>query len=236
MLKYFFFVFSTILMGTNTFAQITAFSTHPLEQIRDTAQAFIHHQIPSQTGIKTMVSIGYIDPRLRLQLCDQNLIPSETNPNTRASQRIVKIACPGSKPWSIFVPVKVSQRAKVLVAKKIIHRGTRISAEDLLFSEQNLARLTRGYFLSTHDINTMLAKRTITAKTIITPSHLKLPFLIKKGQNVTIFAEVSGIEIKMQGKAMMNGAKGDLIKVKNSSSEKVLQVIVKAAGKVEVPL
>ncbi len=234
--KYFFLVFSMLFMGSNTLAQITAINTHPLEQIRDTAQAFIHSQIPSQTGIKTTVSVGYIDPRLRLQLCDQSLISSETNPHTRASQRVVKVSCPGSKPWSIFIPVKVSQRAKVLVAKKVIYRGTRISAEDLIFSEKNLERLTRGYFLSAQDINAMLAKRTITAKTIITPGHLKLPFLIKKGQKVTIIAEVSGIEIKMQGKAMMNGAKGDLIKVKNSSSEKVLQVIVKAAGKVEVPL
>ena len=223
-------------MSTNAIAQVPMMKIHSLEQIKHTAQTFIQNQIQAHPEIKTIVNVGHIDPRLRLQQCEQRLKPSETNPNTRASNRVIKVTCSGQKPWSIFIPVKISQYANVLVAKKTIYRGTALSKEDLIFSEQQLERLTRGYFLASDNIRHMLAKRTIAANTILTPGHLKLPFLVKKGQNVAIHAQVSGIEIKMLGKAMMNGARGDLIKVRNTSSEKVLHVIVKARGKVEVQM
>ena len=51
---------------------------------------------------------------------------------------------------------------------------------------------------------------------------------------MTILAGDSGIEVRMQGKALRNGNPGDLIPVRNLSSKKKLEARVVAAGEVRI--
>ena len=59
---------------------------------------------------------------------------------------------------------------------------------------------------------------------------------LKKGDVVDIVAESQGLQIRMTGKAINNGAKGQRINVKNLSSNRIIQAIVKNSGLVQIAL
>jgi flagella basal body P-ring formation protein FlgA len=63
---------------------------------------------------------------------------------------------------------------------------------------------------------------------------LTAPSAVKKGERVTITAALSSINIKMSGKALSNGSIGEMIKVKNISSNKTIEAQVIRPGIVQV--
>ena len=53
-------------------------------------------------------------------------------------------------------------------------------------------------------------------------------------QRVLMIAEQGGVEARTMGEAMKKGRKGEMIKVKNESSERVVSAIVADAGVVKM--
>jgi flagella basal body P-ring formation protein FlgA len=56
------------------------------------------------------------------------------------------------------------------------------------------------------------------------------PVVIKKGDTITIVAEMPGIRLSTQGKAMSNGGKGDVITFMNTSSRRPVDARIVDAG------
>ena len=80
----------------------------------------------------------------------------------------------------------------------------------------------------------MVLSRSVTAGTVLTTVMLKPAILIKRGEKVIIRAESSSIQVKMEGQAMQEGAKGAMIEVKNLSSKQVIEAEVVSPGVVRV--
>lgn len=57
---------------------------------------------------------------------------------------------------------------------------------------------------------------------------------IQKGKRVRIVAGLNGIVIEAQGEAMQNGSIGDVIKVRNLSSQKIISCVIRTIDSVEV--
>ena len=70
----------------------------------------------------------------------------------------------------------------------------------------------------------MLAKRTIRSDAIIQSNQLKAPNLIKRGDNVIITASNSAISVKMNGTALMDGALGEQISIRNNQSKRLFKI------------
>jgi flagella basal body P-ring formation protein FlgA len=60
------------------------------------------------------------------------------------------------------------------------------------------------------------------------------PKIIKRGERVMITAAKSGIGIRMNGIAQSDGNRGQVIRVKNQNSERVINAIVTGIGEVTV--
>jgi flagella basal body P-ring formation protein FlgA len=58
--------------------------------------------------------------------------------------------------------------------------------------------------------------------------------IVNKGTQVTLLYKTHNIEIKTFGEALEPGAKGDVIRVRNSASKTVIQGTVESAGHVRV--
>jgi flagella basal body P-ring formation protein FlgA len=58
--------------------------------------------------------------------------------------------------------------------------------------------------------------------------------LVKRGAEVTIVADTGNIEVRMRGKALGEGGRGDRIKVKNVRSGRVVTATVMARGVVQI--
>ena len=82
----------------------------------------------------------------------------------------------------------------------------------------------------------LMAKRMLSQGTEITPDMLDavLPAtLVERNQNVVIKLEMPGLLITAMGKAMEEGRRGEIIKVRNSDSQRIIIVEVNEDGTVE---
>jgi flagella basal body P-ring formation protein FlgA len=63
---------------------------------------------------------------------------------------------------------------------------------------------------------------------------LKLPDIIKAGAPVTLISRVNGVEVKIDGVALEAGHAGEVIRVRNTSSRKVLRGRIVDEATVEI--
>ncbi len=77
-------------------------------------------------------------------------------------------------------------------------------------------------------------KRRIRDLQPISPAQLDQPIMVDRGQRVVMIAEQDGIEARTMGEAMKKGRKGDMIKVKNESSQRVVSAVVDNMGVVRM--
>jgi flagella basal body P-ring formation protein FlgA len=177
-----------------------------------------------------------IDPRLKLRQCSSPLA-FRTHSQTRDVSRLsVHVSCPDQSNWAIYVPVTINKFAKVLVSKSSVRKGNTLSADDLAWTERPLNTLSSGYFMEAKDVIGMFARRNIRSGTVIAPKHLRPPYAVRKGESVVIKASIGGIEVKMNGQAMSDGATGDVITVTNQSSRRSVEAEVIRPGVVQVRL
>jgi len=124
---------------------------------------------------------------------------------------------------------------EVFVAKTYLPRGKAIEAQDIEMVMRDLNEAPKDVILSSEAVMGKVLKRAVSQGEVLRLSALEEPILIKRGQLVTILAENERLKITALGQAQENGAKGDIIKVTNVDSKKVVQgrVIEKDIVKVE---
>jgi flagella basal body P-ring formation protein FlgA len=79
-------------------------------------------------------------------------------------------------------------------------------------------------------------KRSLPVGTALTVEMLQPDVLVRRGQQVTLIADASGVQIRAQGQALTEGAATDRVRVQNVSSLKVVEGVVESDGVVRVGL
>lgn len=134
------------------------------------------------------------------------------------------------------MPATVGLITKVTVAARDLLRGSILVATDLKLVEHDIARLRRGYMEDpAHAIGKAL-RRNIQRGQILTAQLVTTPLAIRKGNQVTIVANSNTIQVRMQGKALSNGAAGERIQVLNKSSKRRLEATVISPGLVKISM
>ena len=216
------------------FAQAPAFQ--PLADIENAASQFISKKVSPRDNVEVEIKVNSLDPRLHLAYCDQALqtyLPGNTKLNARVS---VGVECKGKKPWKLYVPVTIARYANVYIAGNALMKGDKVTPEDLRLVRMDISKLRVRPMSDSTDIVGMLARRNISRGSVFSTRYLKMPAIIKKGDMVNIVASLSGINIRMKGKAMVAGARGERIQVRNSSSKRMVEAVVINASTVKVNL
>lgn len=121
---------------------------------------------------------------------------------------------------SVIFKVRVFEN--VVVAKRKIERHKRINKEDLFIGKREITGIQGSSFSSTDDLTDKVAVRTILPNTIITEKEVETPPTVKRGDVVKLFIEADNFNIVTKGLAQETGRTGEVIKVKNLSSKKIL--------------
>jgi flagella basal body P-ring formation protein FlgA len=108
--------------------------------------------------------------------------------------------------------------------------GEAISASSLSTIEVPAMRASSTMITASDMIIGHVARRPVRAGTALFASDFSKPVMVKKGDTVTILAEMPGIRISAQGKAMSNGGKGDVISFMNTSSRRSIDARIIDAG------
>ncbi|MEQ6342000.1 MAG: flagellar basal body P-ring formation protein FlgA [Gammaproteobacteria bacterium] len=203
------------------------------DSLREIAKAFVLQQIQSPPTVP-YVEVGALDARLRLSRCEDKLEAFLPSGSRILGSSSVGIRCHSPKTWSLYVPVTVKIFAPVLVASHAMNRGSQITTQDFQSVEVNVASLSGSYLSMPEQILGMTLKHSINAGAVYTPAMLEAPIIVRRGKQVTILAEVAGIEVRMTGKSLMDGSAGALIQVRNLASQRVIEGTVIAEGMVKV--
>lgn len=206
------------------------------DSIYKVAERFIHKQVKSQNEQQPDVKASGLDSRLKLEKCDKSLEAFLTKGSRELGRTTVGVKCNGSKPWSLHVPVTISIYKNVLVASRTLKKGDVLTKADLRLAKHDLGSLSHGFFESKKSGIGMMVKRRTQPGTVLTPSMIKKPQVIKRGQKVAILAQSGRMQVRMMGKALNNGAVGDRIGVMNIKTHQKLEGIVISIAEVRVDI
>jgi flagella basal body P-ring formation protein FlgA len=230
---YTFMIYLIIALLTTT--QVAASEFHSLEEIRKSAAEFATRQIGGSDK-NTVVESGHLDPRLHLPRCNRPLDATLLGQQRNSPNITVTIKCQGESPWTVHVPVRTSTFAEVFIANRLLPRGVAIQLADLRQERREVGQLSHGYFENAETVVGRMPKRSLPKGAVVSPNDLELNRVIQRGAKVTIIASSGGITVRMPGKALDDAAEGDLIKVENLSSKRIVEAVVLRPGVVEVQM
>ena len=226
-------LFSNILFASTTTPQKQPSQKQSHKEIQAAAVEFVRSQIPDDITIK-QIKAGKIDSRIRFSQCSQALDTRSTMNRTIAKSWTIGVSCNDDKAWSIYIPVKAELTRKMLVSATTITRGELISADKVKLIAQEITHQNKKYFSDSSDVIGFEARRTIRPNRVINSSMLQQPLLVRKKESVLIYAQSKSIRVSMRGTALKNGHHNEMIKVRNNSSNKIIEALVIDRGIVSV--
>ncbi len=222
---------ATGLLHSNISKAGNALQSHT--SIISAVEQFLESQIKEQYD-QYNIKVGHLDKRLKLNKCDKELDTFLAPGSRLTGKTTVGIRCKTPRPWALYVPATINLFSSVYKTTRPLAKGHIISKKDLIASSYNLAQLNYGYFTDKAMLIGKQTRRRLNQNHVITPQQVKPALMVKRGEEVSLIAKSSSFSIRMSGKAMMDGAKGDHIRVKNSSSKRIIEGIVTQNGVVTV--
>ena len=210
-------------------------SWQSLDSIRDAAVERVRSDL-SAGSARRSVEADALDERLHLAACDVPLEAFMPPGGRRGANSSVGVRCSSPQPWKIYVSVRVSSRDRVLVAARPLPRDAVLGSADLEAVERDVDQLAQGYVTDVAQLSGMRLRRPIAAGAVLTPAMLASVPLIARGQQVTLEAGADSMSIRMAGEALDEAALGQRIRVRNLSSARVVEGVVRSAQVVEVLL
>lgn len=134
----------------------------------------------------------------------------------------------------VTLKFQVKLYQQVVVAARSISNGDILSTDNLSYSRMDVGRLNSGYYTGIDKLLGLISRRNMTTGTAINQYMISKPTVVKRGNAVKVIARVGGIEVTTVGQAMQDGYEGQLIKVQNVNSGKILSAKVLDTGSVEV--
>jgi flagellar basal body P-ring formation protein FlgA len=123
---------------------------------------------------------------------------------------------------------------EVPVLSRRILAGEVIKAEDLKWVKLRSSRLQSNIIINESGLIGLTPRRGLRAGYPVQLSAVQRPILVAKGSLVTMILRAPKMLLTAQGKALENGAEGDVIRISNSHSKTIIEAEVIASGRVAV--
>lgn len=221
-----------LLMAFGSGARSAELNWENPDRIRSVVAEFARQQSPANARVE----VGQLDERLQLPACAQP--PEAFSPAGSGSRNAISVGvrCTAPAPWTLYVPVRISETRQVMVLNRALGRGEIITAEALSPQDRDIATLPYGYLATSAEAVGKTVKRPLAVGSVLAPDAIELPRIIKRGQSVTLLSRNGALEIRALGTALSDAAQGDRLRVENASSRRVVEGIVLTANIIEVSL
>lgn len=180
----------------------------------------------AQSNRETKLTIGRLDPRLRLAACDIPLLASQNPGSRRSGATSVNVRCEGSAPWSIFVPALIREKHLVVVATHTLAAGHLLRQEDVTTQAVWMGDAATHYL---EDIALAVGKQTrrmIAAGMPLPLQGLRSPRAVRRGATITVALARGPLAVRVGGVALQDGAVGDRIQARNHSSRRIVEGVI----------
>lgn len=123
---------------------------------------------------------------------------------------------------------------QVPVVNRYVKIGEILSIEDLTFSDIDITKSDQNILNQHSQIIGHQIKRNLSPGAAIKVADLIKPALVQAGEPLTILYKSNEIEIKATGQALKNASIGEIVKVKNDRSDKIIAGKVIGKGIVQI--
>ncbi|MEK7794823.1 MAG: flagellar basal body P-ring formation chaperone FlgA [Candidatus Hydrogenedentota bacterium] len=122
----------------------------------------------------------------------------------------------------------------VVTAATDIERGRSISPSDLRLEKRAMSGLDRGAFFDFADVTGGVAKTSLLAGELVTARKIRPATLVQRGSLVSVETRLGALTVSTRGKALSEGAAGEMVRVLNLESGQELAGLVRDDGVVVV--
>lgn len=177
-------------------------------------------------------------PRQRILLPGGSVqILVAASPNTRFLGKtplavIVKVQ--GREYRRFWVSADIAVFVQVPVPRRPIGANERIRPQHFEMRRMNLANLPQDVVTRPADLEGAKASRALAPGQVVRMSDVELPYLVRRGHLVRVVAKRGALSITALGKALDRGRKGQIIRVLNIDSNRLIQARIINRGSVEV--
>ena len=133
-----------------------------------------------------------------------------------------------------YVPVRVHWWANAVVVKQEAPLRTRLLSDMLEVKRTDVAGHMGLWWENISDLAGMEVTRPIHKGGAVYSISVKRPPMIKRGDIITIIAQIGSIIVHAEGKALKSGSRGDRLLVQNLRSKEMLQATIVDARTVQV--
>lgn len=167
-----------------------------------------------------------LDPALRMPPCP-HLLQAQA-----LSAVNVEVSCPGN--WRLFVPVRVQRVQPVLVLTAAVAAGQPLAASMLTLESRDSARLGATPLTDPAQALGQTLRLGGRPGQVLRLSDLAVVHWVRRGEPVALVTGGDGFEVRMAGRALADAGNGEVVRVENLSSRRVLIGVVAAPGEVRV--
>jgi len=156
------------------------------------------------------------------------------DPNT--GRFVATIAVPAGDPAAqrIRITGRIHTLVSVPVLAKKMYRGDIIRKHHLEWKKVRKSSIRRQTVTDAKQLIGMAAKRMIGSGRPIRISQIRRPLLIAKGGIVTIRLDYANMALTTQGLSLDEGSLGDVVRVRNPQSKKIVEARVTGSNRVRV--
>ncbi len=138
--------------------------------------------------------------------------------------------------FSDWIVARLKINKKVAIANRIISKNELIREDDIRWEEREITLFIKNAIFNPESIIGKRSGRTIRTNTVITTNNLESEYLVKRGYLSSLVAQYKSIRAVADVIPMSNGKYGDLVKVLNKHTKKILTAMVVGQNKMEVKI
>ena len=214
-------------------SSVQAETYQSIQSIRMQVEAFIL-AYPYQTPYLPVLRTSKIDKRLRLKACEMPIQIEFSNRDRTYGSTSLSLRCNTPVQWKLYLPVSIDLFDDALVTNRSMLRGQFIDTNWVSYQKTNISRLSSGYYQRGKDLENLEVSRNLASGILLTPANLRPRLMVRSGQQVTLILNYKGLSIRSSGKALQSAHIGQVIKVRNNQSRKIVEGVVSGEALVKV--
>lgn len=222
-----------LLLGMSISLSAKAQSLQSIEEIEQVAYIYGLSEAQAEYD-NPQIAMEALDSRLRLEECASELEAFSNTHSRGLGNQTVGVKCHSPVAWTVYVPIKVKVFRPVVVASRPLAAKHIISKADLRIKQQDITAIRKGYIQNTDQAVGQQLKYSVAQGTVINPKSLVTQKLVRRGDRIVLIATAGSMEVKMSGIALSDATQGQRVRVKNISSQRVVEGVVDAPGIVRV--
>ncbi len=217
-----------LLFANNSIAD----TKQSIESIQAAVSEYVTANIDASGDYR--ITIDRLDSRLTLTQCKTPLSAFTPGGIVTTGRISVGIRCNDARTWTIFTTAHIDAFQEIVVLARPAARGEILTKSHLRLQRKNLAKFRQGFFTDYQQVLNKQATRHLAEGTVLSQRLVAEPKIIRRGEKVTILAASAALQIRMTGIAMMDGLKGQRIRIKNQQSKRIIEATVLQPGLVSV--